>query len=143
MHFYCHSGNDCAYDGIFDTMRAGETKKIDVKTTTIDNFVEKNKIRKIDILKIDTEGSELFVLLGAKNTLLKLRPIILFEAHPINMRACCSDYKKLYFRKINNDYTITSLHGNKLSLLEFEHEVNLLKNNFLAVPVQTAKIKLK
>ena len=42
-----------------------------VKTNTIDNFCKKNKIIKIDILKIDVEGSELEVLKGSKKILNK------------------------------------------------------------------------
>ena len=43
--------------------------KYKVSTTTLDNFVKKNKIKSIDILKIDIEGSEYELLKGAKNTL--------------------------------------------------------------------------
>jgi len=41
-------------------------KIIKVKTNNIDNFCKKNKIKYINILKIDTEGTELDVLLGSK-----------------------------------------------------------------------------
>jgi len=44
-------------------------KILKVKTNTIDNFCKKNKIIKIDILKIDVEGSELEVLKGCKKIL--------------------------------------------------------------------------
>lgn len=40
-----------------------------VQTDTIDNFCKENKIDKIDILKIDTEGSELDILNGGRNIL--------------------------------------------------------------------------
>ena len=42
-----------------------------VKTNTIDNFCKNKKIAKIDILKIDVEGSELEVLKGSKKILNK------------------------------------------------------------------------
>ena len=53
-------------------------KNFEVKTDTLDNYCEKNKIDNIDILKIDTEGSELEVLEGAKN-ILKRTNIVLIE----------------------------------------------------------------
>lgn len=42
---------------------------IDIKITTLDNLVKKNKIKEIDILKIDTENYEYQVLKGAKKVL--------------------------------------------------------------------------
>ena len=53
-------------------------ESFDVKTDTIDNFCNEQGIDFIDILKIDTEGSELEVLEGAKNMLNKTN-IILIE----------------------------------------------------------------
>ena len=43
--------------------------KYKVKTITLDNFTKKNKIKYIDILKIDVDGHEQQLLQGAKNTL--------------------------------------------------------------------------
>ena len=40
-----------------------------VQTITLDNFAKKNKIKSIDLLKIDIEGSEHLMLQGAKKTL--------------------------------------------------------------------------
>lgn len=42
-----------------------------VETETIDNFLEKNKIGYIDLIKIDVDGSELDVLKGARISLSK------------------------------------------------------------------------
>ena len=54
--------------------------KYKVPTITLDNFVKKNKIKSIDILKIDIEGSEYELLKGSKNTLnLNKIKIILVE----------------------------------------------------------------
>ena len=44
---------------------------IKVKTLTLDSYIDFNKIKKIDILKIDTQGHELNVLIGAKKSLKK------------------------------------------------------------------------
>jgi FkbM family methyltransferase len=45
--------------------------KIKVQSDTLDNFCQTNKIDKIDILKIDVEGSELDILMGSPNMLKK------------------------------------------------------------------------
>jgi FkbM family methyltransferase len=51
-----------------------------VPITTLDDFVRQNSISHIDVMKIDTEGAELFVLRGAANLLAKPdAPLILYE----------------------------------------------------------------
>ncbi|MGE0568466.1 MAG: FkbM family methyltransferase, partial [Bacteroidia bacterium] len=61
----------------------GNISKIEVKvkTQTLDIFVERNlnPDQKIDLMKLDTEGSENLVLEGAKNVLKNHRPIIMCE----------------------------------------------------------------
>jgi len=55
-------------------------KKEIVKTTTIDKFIKKNKILKIDLVKIDTEGHELQVLKGMSKSFTKITHILV-EIH--------------------------------------------------------------
>jgi FkbM family methyltransferase len=50
---------------------ANNSKEIQISLTTIDNEVKINQIESIDYLKIDTEGFDYFVLLGAKETLIR------------------------------------------------------------------------
>jgi FkbM family methyltransferase len=55
--------------------------EIKVKTDTLDNFVKDNlkTDQVIDLMKLDTEGTENLVLEGANNVLTKHRPIIMSE----------------------------------------------------------------
>ena len=65
--------------------------KYKVSTITLDSFLKKNKIKSIEILKIDIEGSEYDLLKGAKAALKKNKiKIILVEI---------VDKKKLYDKK--------------------------------------------
>jgi FkbM family methyltransferase len=60
---------------------------VTAKITTIDQFIEENQISKVDILKIDVEGFEHEVLLGAKNALINQKiSIIQLERHTDDMR---------------------------------------------------------
>jgi len=55
---------------------------------TLDDFINKKKI-KIDFIKCDVEGAELFVFLGAKKVLLEHKPIIFCEM----LRKWCKKFK--------------------------------------------------
>ena len=47
-----------------------ETQEVvDVDLTTLDQFVEQNQIKQIDILKLDAQGAEYLILEGGKQTL--------------------------------------------------------------------------
>lgn len=52
---------------------------IEVGSVTIDNFVQKNDIRRISLIKIDVEGNEYLVLKGAMESIKKFRPVIVIE----------------------------------------------------------------
>ena len=58
--------------------------KIPTKIVSLKNFIDENKIMKIDFVKIDTEGYEYNVLLGAGKDIVKIN-YILFEHHYDNM----------------------------------------------------------
>ena len=54
--------------------------KIPIQIITLDYFIEKNKIKYIDLLKIDTEGYELNVLKGLSRHYQKIK-LVYFEHH--------------------------------------------------------------
>lgn len=56
------------------------TKNVEtVKTTSIDNFVKKNTIKKVDYIKIDVEGHEIYAFEGMKKTLKTFQPYVYME----------------------------------------------------------------
>jgi len=61
-----------------------EVKKIEVKCITLDSIYEKLKLKKINWLKIDSEGSEIKVIEGAKAILEKFHPKIIVEVRKEN-----------------------------------------------------------
>jgi len=50
-----------------------------VSGITLDDFCEKEDIQRVDLIKIDTDGHELRVLRGARKTVEKFFPCIIFE----------------------------------------------------------------
>lgn len=77
---------------------------LEIPITTLDD--ELRDLRKIDFMKIDVEGYELNVLDGARDIILKHRPVILVEVHPIYLEAYKQDPLMVisFFRE--NNYSI-------------------------------------
>lgn len=48
--------------------------------TTLDRYVEIQKISRVDVIKCDVEGAEMLVFSGAKEVLGRWHPVLLFEA---------------------------------------------------------------
>jgi len=84
-------------------------KNINASFTTIDTFVIEKNIKTIDFIKIDVEGHEYEVLDGARNTINKLKPIIVMEYNELTRTI--SDHTAIdfqnYFNK--NKYSIYGL----------------------------------
>lgn len=55
--------------------------QIKVKTKTLDSFVKENEIRSVDFIKIGTEGSEMEIIMGAKETIRKFKPRMAIAAY--------------------------------------------------------------
>lgn len=70
-----HTGLACLGTPLrFDTFT-----ELEVPMETVDSIVARKKLPRVDFIKIDTEGCELFVLRGAIQTIRKFRPHILLE----------------------------------------------------------------
>ncbi len=50
-----------------------------IGTTTLDSFSQENQVKNLQLIKIDTDGHEHKILAGAKETIKKYRPKIIFE----------------------------------------------------------------
>ena len=65
----------------------GDNVRIKIQTKTLDSMFSKVDIP-VHYIKIDTEGWEYFILLGAKETIQKYHPAIQLEWNPVNMKQC-------------------------------------------------------
>lgn len=95
--------NNSFYLKIKNFIIKNQKKKISkvVKVTTLKNFCNKHKIKKIDLLKIDVEGYEYKVLLGA-NTFIKNINYIILEIQKNDMYKNYSIVKIEKYLKKNN-----------------------------------------
>ena len=70
-------------DALASTVAANTTSENVLHTITIDDYVIQNKVGHINLLMIDVEGSEIKVLEGAKEMLLRDKPVVVFETHSL------------------------------------------------------------
>lgn len=100
-------------------------KEIKVKTIKLSTFISKNKLKKVDLLKIDTEGHEMQVLKGLSSEIKKIK-IILIEFHKSSI------YKGYNANKIHNHLVKNNfiLKKNiKFPLTTFEDRIYVNKKN--------------
>jgi len=83
-------------------------------TTTLDKYVDRNSIRQVDLIKIDTDGYELEVLQGAKEMIIRFRPHITFEVglYLLDERGISFEQYIQFFSKLN--YSLISLKSGKI-----------------------------
>ena len=60
---------------------SGQRETVEIKTMSIDELIERN-LDPPDVIKIDVEGHEFDVLLGARKLLLSKKPLLSLELHP-------------------------------------------------------------
>jgi FkbM family methyltransferase len=85
--------------------------KQQVKTETLDAVVEREALNTVNVIKIDVEGHELFVLEGAKKTLSRFCPILLLELsdRTLTHQGCSSSQVLNFLRELR--YRIYSFSG--------------------------------
>jgi FkbM family methyltransferase len=57
-----------------------------VRSVRLDSWARDREIERLDLLKLDVEGSELAVLAGAKDSIRRFRPVTIVECNPVALR---------------------------------------------------------
>jgi len=117
----------------------GEIGDIEIEVIALDDFL-KNRIKKVDILKIDVEGAEVLAFDGMKNILMENQDVKIFlEFFPLLIKEMNSspeaffhqlqeEYKFAVFA-ITHDYSISSLSEDYIKILSFTQLMELLKRD--------------
>jgi FkbM family methyltransferase len=96
------------YKDVIVDYHKGHAKEFDVKTTTIDNFTLNFKINKIDLLKIDVEGHELKVLIGAQH-MLQTKSIQAIQFEFTQLNSITRVFFKDIYELLNKNYNLYRL----------------------------------
>ena len=93
------------------------TAKIEkIQTTTLDLFWGTTSLPKIDFIKCDVEGAEAWVLEGARETLRRFKPILLFEINHAFFRDKFQGSAEFLDKLLKeNQYEIFVLKGDRLA----------------------------
>jgi FkbM family methyltransferase len=86
-------------------------KNIEIKMITLESYMEKNQIKNIDFIKIDTEGYEFEILKGLKDKISRIK-LIMFEHHYDDMIK--KDYKYSNISKLLKDNNFEKIYKSKM-----------------------------
>jgi FkbM family methyltransferase len=85
--------------------------KTSVKVTTIDEFCKEQKIKRIDVLKLDTQGYELEIFKGAESTILENKiGLLYFEVTFIDIYKELPSFTSLYDFCVKHGFELVSIY---------------------------------
>jgi FkbM family methyltransferase len=82
-------------------------------STTLDAFLTKARIDRVDLIKIDVDGNECSMLRGASASLARLRPVLLMELSPHQLEESGSSIEELVAILQTAGYCLEDLHKGK------------------------------
>jgi len=94
-----------------------------IPCTTVDAFVECHHIRRVDLIKTDTEGAEALVLRGAAATLARFRPALLVEFAARYLRRYGMSSEELLALIRHQGYSAFRLRRTGLQPLSENHDI--------------------
>lgn len=94
LPLYLASGKYSGRTSIISRLDAKEEVFL-AKTTTIDTYVSENRLKSVDLIKLDIEGAEPYALRGGTETLSNYKPDIICEIVPSLLRASGSSAEEL------------------------------------------------
>jgi FkbM family methyltransferase len=78
--------------------------RFDVDLLPLDEYLEQQPVERIDVIKMDIEGSEVWALTGARSSLRRYRPTIIFEVNPHWLRRVGTSVTDLFATLDELDY---------------------------------------
>ncbi|MFN7045870.1 MAG: FkbM family methyltransferase [Flavobacterium sp.] len=107
-----------------------------VQVQRLDDFVNQENIAKVDVMKIDVEGFEMNVLLGAEEVIEKHKPFLFIEIDEANLNGNKASFQMMSAWLVNKGYVIK----NAFSLEDLKP--NEISNHFDIIAVHQDKLNL-
>jgi FkbM family methyltransferase len=98
--------------------------KIEVDLTSIDEFIQQQKLTKVNFIKVDAEGAELSVLKGAEYCMANFKPKMSIGLHPHPIQLRGDSLEQIYEILKKHNYTI-SLNDKEMTKDDFCTQTDL------------------
>ena len=131
--FAVHRRRYGALDGFVDTGRAALETIIEVEQQTLDEWWHRAGCPPVGVIKIDTEGAELWVLAGGAELLARRRPLVFLEIHPVNLAGYPHGPGDLLDWLHAHGYQLETLNGTPVSRLSLPDLLEV-QEDFVARP---------
>jgi FkbM family methyltransferase len=110
-------------DDAYNSIGAGPMETIvareNITITTLDDYSDRYGVTSVDVIKVDVEGADYWVLLGAERIIKKFSPVIFFEYNRM-VRGFPFTLLDLENYLTDLDYKLHYIHRGKL--IEFDRE---------------------
>ncbi len=150
--FLARDGFQSVPEGIYSSWslasRANETHPLHggtkhsapgAKVLTVDSFCEEARLEHVDFMKIDTDGYEFEVLLGARRTLKERRPVVVFETSLYGLQESGVEFRDVWDLLTPFGYRLVNLtNGRPVTLENHRREI---PQNFTTDLLATAEAK--
>jgi FkbM family methyltransferase len=135
VSFHANPSAGGAFDGLRNTGRIAGGIAVDVEVTTLDQIWTDCGRPEVCVIKIDVEGAEPQVLMGACSCLAQTRPVILLECNALNLAAYDQDFETVLKLADKLKYDVVSIPTfcpiTNATAFRYQSRVN---ENFLMVP---------
>jgi FkbM family methyltransferase len=132
-----HSGQNTLGDFAYQIELAGRER---VSTRRLDDLVQQECLRPVDVIKLDVEGAELSVLTGASSVLRKQRPLLLLEVNENALRLQGTTGAALIEFLRAHDYEVYGF--DPTTGQPFSSPKEQLSDNIVALPAKKASVSL-
>jgi FkbM family methyltransferase len=133
--FQTHDPRYVAGDGFIDTGRARAAHAIDVNVTTLDIWWKSENSPQVSVVKIDTEGAELWILQGAVSLLAGAAPVLYLEIEPKNLRVYPYDHMDILSFLHEHEYQLFTLDNAEVTEENFSGYIGI-EDTYVARPAK-------
>ena len=129
INLYSDTENPGGHSFFEWNLRGSDGVKETVPVYSLDDFLKKELPgKRLDVLKIDVQGSEMHLLNGAKETITKDKPSVLCEVTPDALQRAGSSHSELlkFFKDLKYQMTVIDSQDGRLVPTNFEALVTAL-----------------